>query len=178
VEYTFKNSQSEKVQTITLKQYHLVVQSAGTEEVIPYANITAVRLSKVNNNIFKTTVSSEQHIPIIITNKYYLGNGEYEDRSRQYASFIRVLHYHLKEKGSPVYTSGFSFNLLTAWLLISAFAAFFVSFISEYLGISIINPFIQGLVLTLMIVVVIVLTFRSRLPKTYSPAEIPFQFLP
>jgi hypothetical protein len=89
-----------------------------------------------------------------------------------------VLHYHLKEKGSPVYTSGFSFNLITAWLLISAFASFFVSFISEYLGISVINPFIQALVLTLVLAVVMVIANRSRLPKTYSPAEIPFQFLP
>jgi hypothetical protein len=178
VEYTFKNSQSEKVHTVILKPYHLVVQSAGNEEVIPYASITAVRLAKVNSNHFRTTLSSDDHTSVTITNKYYLPDGQVEDRSRQYTSFIRVLHYHLKDKGSPVYTSGFSLNLLTAWLLISAFTAFFISFISEYLGVSIINPFAQGLILTLIIAITVVVAYRGRLPKTYSPGEIPFQFLP
>jgi hypothetical protein len=178
VEYTFKNSPSEKVQTVILKPYHLVLQSAGKEEVIPYANITAVRLSKINGNSFKTTLSPDNRNSITISNKYYLLDGECEDRSRQYASFVRVLHYHLKEKGTPAYTSGFSLNLLTAWLLVSAFAAFFISFISEYFGVSVINPFIQALVLTFLIAIIIVLIYRNRLPKPYSPADIPLQFLP
>jgi hypothetical protein len=178
VEYTFKNSSSEKVQTIILNQYNFNLQAAGKEIILPYANVHSVRLSKNNAKIFKITIYSESHRPIIITNKYYLPDGQWEDRSRQYTAFVRVLHYHLKDKSSTVYTSGFSLNLLTAWLLISAFTSFFVSFISEYLGISLMNPFVQALLLTAMITIFIVAVNRGRLPRTYPPEDIPFQFLP
>jgi hypothetical protein len=178
VEYTFKNSGSEKVQTIILNQYNFTIHSQGKEERIPYVNITSVRLSKTAGKLFKITIRPEGHEPISITNKYFLPDGKFEDRSRQYTTFVRVLHYHLKEKSSPVYSTGFSLNLLMAWCLISAFASFFISFVSEYMEVSLLNPFLQAAILTLLIVVIVVAINRGRLPKTYSPGEIPFQLLP
>jgi hypothetical protein len=178
VEYTFKNSASEKVRTIILNQYNFIIQSQDNEERIPYVNVTSVKLSKTSGKIFKITISQDGRGPIVITNKYYLPDGAVEDRSRQYATFVRVLHYHLKEKSSPVYTTGFSVSLLMAWILISAFASFFISFISEYLGASLLNPFLQSLLLTMVIVMIVVALNRGRLPKTYSPGEIPLQLLP
>jgi hypothetical protein len=178
VEYTFKNSSAEKVHTIILNQSNLTVQTADKEEKIAYANIHSVRLSKANGNIFRITLYAHNQKPISITNKYYLAGEEFEDRSRQYAAFVRTLHYHLKEKSSPIYSSGFSLNLLFAWLLICAFASVFVSFISEYFGLSLLNPFLQAFMLTLLLMTIIFLMNRGRLPRTYSPSEIPFQFLP
>jgi hypothetical protein len=178
VEYTFKNALTEKVQTVILNQSNLVVQTADKEEAIAYASIHMVRLSKANGNVFRITVLAENHNPISISNKYYLPGGICEDRSRQYVAFVRALHYHLKEKSVAIYSSGFSLNLLFAWLLISAFASVFVSFISEYFGLSLVNPFLQAIVLTVVLMFIIFLLNRGRLPKTYPPSEIPFQFLP
>jgi hypothetical protein len=179
VEYTFKNSLSEKVQTIVLSQSYLILQSAGNEEFIPYESIETVKLSrKDKENTFRITLYPQQHTPVSITNKYYLPGGSCEDRSRQYTAFVRNLHYHLKEKGRPVYSSGFSLNVFFAWILSAAFISFFISFISEYLGLSLLDPFIQALILTVVIVAVLFAARHSRLPRTYSPTEIPFQFLP
>lgn len=178
MEYTFKNSVSDKVYTVILNQYNFVIQCAEKEQTIPYANITSVRLSKTNSHNYKITVSSDSHAPVVITNKYYLPGGELEDRSRQYSTFVRVLHYHLKDKSHAVYTSGFSLNLLTIWVLISAFASFFTSFISEYLGVSLMNPFMQAGLLTGIIAISIIALNRGRLPKQYTPSDIPLQFIP
>src|SRR5687768_6014542 len=102
VEYTFKNSLSEKAYTIILNQHDLTVQSRGKEETIPYDSITAVKLSKNSGSGFKIRIFSDVHRPISVTNKYYLPSGEFEDRSRQYTAFVRVLHFHLKGRTSSV----------------------------------------------------------------------------
>jgi hypothetical protein len=178
VEYTFKNSSGDKVQTIILSQHSFKIQSADNEEVIPYSKIYSVRLSKMKGNYFCVTLRAENHKPITIANRYHLPDGGLEDRSRQYTAFVRVLHYHLKEKSNSIFFSGFSFHLLLVWLLISAFSGFLISFISEYFGVSLMNPFAQALLLTCVIAITIVLFNYGRLPKTYSPEEIPFQYLP
>jgi hypothetical protein len=178
VEYTFKSSSRDKVRTIILGQHSFKIQSAEREEVIPYARVNSVRLSKMNGNRFCITLSAEGQKPISICNQYYLPDGRSEDRSRQYTAFVRVLHYHLKTNSHSVFFSGFSFHLLWIWVLTSAFAGFFVSFISEYFGISLMNPFGQALILTIMFTTGMLLINRGRLPKTYSPEEIPLQYLP
>ena len=166
------------MQTIVLSQHSFKIQSADREEVIPYSQINSVRLSKMNGNRFCITLKPSNRKPISIANCYHLPGGGLEDRSRQYTAFVRVLHYHLKQKSNSVFFSGFSFHLLLVWLLISAFTGFLVSFISEYFGMSLMNPFGQALILTCIIAITIVLFNYGRLPKTYSPEEIPFQYLP
>jgi hypothetical protein len=178
VEYTFKNSLSEKAFTIILSQTGLMLQSPDREEKIPYEEVNMVKLSRLKDNSFRIKISFDNHRPVVITNKYFLQSGEYEDRSRQYAQFVRVLHLHLKTKSAPVYTSGKSFTLLVIWSIIAAFVAFLVSFISEYLGLSFVNPFIQAAILTALIVSFIFLLNRGKLPREYSPEDIPLQFLP
>jgi hypothetical protein len=178
VEYTFKNSLAEKAVSITLNQYNFSIQHADKEEVIPYAGITSVRLSRTTGSTFRILINAEGREPVIVSNKYFLPNGSAEDRSKQYVAFVRVLHYHLKEKSTTSYISGFSLNLLTVWLLISAFASFFVSFVSEYLEISLFNPFVQALILTGLIVTTVIIFNRGHFPKHYSPGEIPLRFLP
>jgi hypothetical protein len=151
---------------------------AEQEEVVPYASVTAIRLSRSGKNTFRTTVQSIDRPPIVISNKYFLPNGSSEDRSKQYVAFVRLLHYHLKDKSTSSYFSGFSMNSLTVWLLISAFVSFFISFISEYLDISLLNPFVQALALTAIIVITVIILNRGHFPKHYPPGEIPLHFLP
>jgi hypothetical protein len=178
VEYTFKNSLSEKAVTIILNPTEMILQSPEREETIGYEQVNSVKLSRLSDSSFRIRIGVDAHPPIVVTNRYFLPSGEFEDRSRQYGTFVRVLHFHLKSKSAPVYTSGKSFRLLLIWSLMSAFIAFFVSFISEYLGLSLIDPFIQAFILTAFIVAMIFLLNKGKLPKEYSPEDIPLQFLP
>jgi hypothetical protein len=178
VEYTFKNSLSEKAFTIILNQESIIMQSAGKEESIPYEHVTSVKLCRTSDSGFRIKMTFHNHDPIVISNRYYLPSGESEDRSRQYGPFVRILHFHLKSKSAPVYSSGNSFRLLVIWGVLSAFFSFLISFISEYLGLSLIDPFLQALFMTAILLLAIFVKNRSKLPKEYSPEDIPLQFLP
>jgi len=178
VEYTFKNSLSEKAYTIVLGHDALTIQSAGREETVPYDRIAAVKLSRKKGPAYQMTIRSSDNRSITVSNKYHLSVSDCEDRSRQYAGFVRALHYHLKTKGSPVYTSGKNLARLSISVLLAAFFSFLMSFISEYFGWSVINPYAQSLLLTLMIVSVLLAIDRARFIRCYSPEQIPVQFLP
>jgi hypothetical protein len=41
-----------------------------------------------------------------------------------------------------------------------------------------INPYLQALLLALLVMILLVSFSAIRLPKRYKPAEIPFQYLP
>ncbi|MFM9840841.1 MAG: hypothetical protein ACKVOQ_21415 [Cyclobacteriaceae bacterium] len=99
MEYIFKNTVSQKPQTIILSGFSMNVQSAASEKTVSYASILSVRLTK-SNGFFKTIVAIDGERPIEITNRFYRPDGSFEDRSHQYETFIRVLHFHLKEKSS------------------------------------------------------------------------------
>jgi hypothetical protein len=178
VEYTFKNSLSEKAITIILGPTGMVLQSPEREEMIGYDQVTSVKLSRLAESSFRIRIGIDAHPPIVVTNRYFLPSGEFEDRSREYSTFVRLLHFHLKTKSAPVYTSGKSLRLVVIWGVVSAFAAFFVSFVSEYLGMSVVDPFIQASILTAFILAMIFLINKGKLPKEYSPEDIPLQFLP
>lgn len=178
MEYTFKNSLADKVCTIKLDQEGLVMHSAGVEDPIPYTLVRSVQLSRMNDQTFMMTIRISGRAPLIVTNKYFYPSGEFEDRSRQYGAFVRIFHYHLKTKATAVFTSGKSARLLLVWVVLAAFVSFLVSFISEYLAISVMNPFGQSVFLTGLIVLVILVLNRGKFPRQYSPEEIPLQFLP
>jgi hypothetical protein len=129
MEYTYRASLNEMPTTICLTAYSLTVKRGKHEVTIPYAAIDDVVL-KNSGKLFTTRLVPEEGKPILITNTYHTSAREVEDRSRAYATFIRVLHFHLKDKSKA-------------------------------------NFAVMSLVLKLF-----------RLPKHYSPAEIPLEFLP
>lgn len=178
MEYTFKNSISEGAQTILLHVDHLIVQFPEREESFTYDRILTVKLTKSKRNLFTLELTFDKGRSIFITNKYFLSTKECEDRSRSYDTFVRVLHFHLREKGRAKYYSGFSMNHLTTLILGAAFGSFIVSFISEYFGFSITNSLAQALILTVFAVVIILIANRRIFPKIYSPLNIPPEFLP
>jgi hypothetical protein len=169
---------SQKAHTIFLSNYNLILQSPEKEEVIPYANITAVQLSKVRKQSYAMRLTFENHGTVVITNKYFLPTGECEDRSRHYTTFVRVLHFHLKDKSFAAYNSGLGLRHLLIWSLYAAFLSFSFSFISEFYEFSVVNPFVQALGLTIITVIGIVVLNRGQWPKAYSPSNIPLRFLP
>jgi hypothetical protein len=106
VEYTFRSSSAEMPTTITLSEYNLTVKQGKQEMVIPYAGINEVVLNKSGSKMFRTFLHPEGGKPLIITNRYYTSEKNVEDRSRAYGTFIRVLHFHLKDKSRANFISG------------------------------------------------------------------------
>lgn len=155
----------------------LTIQSAGGEETLRYDQINGVRLYRKKDQSYFISIHSNKRV-IRVGNRYYLSAQECEDRSRQYGTFVRILHHHLRSKGSPVYSSGKSLTLLLMWSLVAGFFSFLISFISEYFGISIINPFGQSLILTLSTVAILIAVNRGDFSRQYRPEQIPLQFLP
>lgn len=84
--------------TICLAEYNLTVKNGKQETVIPYAVINEVVLNKASHKQFRTRLLPDGGKPIVITNTYYTSSRDVEDRSRAYATFVRVLHFHLKDK--------------------------------------------------------------------------------
>jgi hypothetical protein len=177
MEYTFKNSLAGKACTILLTEYHLSIQSAGKSEIIPYANISAIRLFKAGSKVFKLFVYFEKSKPVLITNMYYLSPSEVEDRSRQYSTFVRVLHMHLETKAGASYTTGFSVNNLIGWGVTIVITAFAIAFTTHHFATGFFNPFLLagGLIIAALTVFV---AAKTKWPRYYHPLDIPLNFLP
>ncbi len=89
--------------TICLTEYNLTVKQGKKETVIPYAVVNEVVLKKASSKLFQAKLFTEGARPIVITNTYYTSPKETEDRSRAYSTFVRVLHFHLKDKSKANY---------------------------------------------------------------------------
>jgi hypothetical protein len=176
-EYTYKNSLSEKPVTIILSDYALTIQTGGKEKTIPYASIISIRLCKSKNK-YESIITPDGHDPIVVTNHYYLSNREREDRSRQYATFVRVLHFHLRDKSTAEYICGFYFINLLIWACLSVVVAFLVSFTLDFFHASPINSNLLAIALSLIFIAFLVSANWGHFPNIYTPENIPMQFLP
>jgi hypothetical protein len=177
VEYLFKNTVSQKPCTIILSEFSLSVQCATEERIISYASILSVRLSK-SKVIFKTIIAIDGERPIEITNRFYRADGSFEDRSRQYETFIRVLHFHLKEKSAAQFCTGCSWGNVFVGASGTIIAAFTLSFVLYFLHINFIDLITQSFLLATLFLGFLFTSAWPHLPKKYQPAHIPFQFLP
>lgn len=176
MDYTYQNSPAEKPHTILLNEYNMTVRSSGQEEVFPYSQIVAVRLDRSERH-FKTMLITEGGRILTITNKSYSEGRVYQDQSRPYTTFVRILHFHLKDKSRAVFTSG-SKNKLWMSALLSVLIAFVISFTVEYFGLGLVNPYVQAAVLAAMAGIVILALNMGKWPRHYNPADIPLEFLP
>lgn len=154
----------------------MTVRQGQTEIVVPYAHITTVRLCRSTHAIFRMVISFGKQ-SIIVTNQF-VKDKETESRSRQYATFVRVLHFHLKDKSTAVYQSGCSRGKIWLTGITLTVGSFMVSFVTDFLGFGIINPYADGTVLAVIAVPLILVLQIVRLPKDYSATNIPFELLP
>jgi hypothetical protein len=104
VEYTYRSSLNEMPTTICLAEYNLTVKRGKQETVIPYAVINEVVLRKISTRQFRARLFPDGGKPIVITNTYQTSSTDVEDRSRAYATFVRVLHFHLKDKSKAKFS--------------------------------------------------------------------------
>lgn len=177
MEYTFKNTAHDQVRTILLNDYNMTIRSGGEEMVVPYTNITNVALCKVSDEVFRMIITHNNR-SLVVTNQFVSDDGTTEMKSRLYATFVRVLHFHLKDKSSAQYKSGCSREKLWKSAGLAVFASFILCFVSDFLGFYVINPYVDAAMLSVLFVGVLVLMQFGRLPKDYSATNIPFELLP
>lgn len=160
-----------------LNDYNMTVRSGQVEAVVPYANITNVRLCKEAEGVFKMVISYNEKT-LVVTNQFVTDTGEVSSQSRLYATFVRVLHFHLKDKSTAHYKSGCSREKLWRSTIGAAVASFILCFVSDFLGFRVINPYVDAFVLSVFFIGVLLLLQIGRLPKDYSATNIPFELLP
>ena len=177
LEYTFKNTARDVAQTVLLNDYNMTIRWSDQEIVVPYANITNVRLCKVSGDVFRMIVSYDGKT-LLITNQFVADNGGTENRSRLYATFVRVLHFHLKDKSTALYKTGCSREKLWRSGIAAAAGSFILCFVSDFLGFSIINPYIDAAILSATFITLLVMMQIGSLPKDYSATNIPLELLP
>ena len=177
LEYSFKNTARDLVHTVLLNDYNMTVRSGDDETVIPYANITNVRLCKVSGDIFRMIISYTDKT-LIVTNQFVADNGAVENRSRLYATFVRVLHFHLKDKSTAFYKSGCSREKLWRSAIVAAALSFILCFVADFLGFNIINPYADAVILSTFFISFLLMMQVGRLPKDYSATNIPLELLP
>jgi hypothetical protein len=177
VEYSYQNSASDKLQTAFLSEQSLIIRSAD-EIAIPYSMIIEVKLVKESDKHFKIQLKTDSGNTFTISNRYYAPNKTAEDQSRVYATFVRVLHFHLKDKSKAIFTSDNNTGKTWVHVVAAVVLSFLISFTAEFLGFRLVNPLVQGVVLAAMLGIVILAMNLTRLPRHYAPADIPLEFLP
>lgn len=177
MEYTFKNTARDQAHTILLNDYNMTIRSGQVEAIIPYANITNMRLCKVSDDHFRMIVSYNDKA-LIITNQFVADSGGTENQSRLYATFVRVLHFHLKDKSTAHYKTGCSREKLWRLAMGATLASFILCFVADYLGFNIINPYLDASILSVCFIGLLFVMQLGSLPKDYSATNIPFELLP
>lgn len=164
-------------QTVLLNDYNMTIRSDNDEMVIPYANITNIRLCKVSGDAFRMVISFNGK-SLAVTNQFVTENGRTENRSRAYSTFVRVLHFHLKDKSTAVYKTGCSSEKLWRSAIAGAAGSFILCFVSDFLGFNIINPYIDAVILSAALVSLLMVMQAGSLPRNYSAVNIPLELLP
>jgi hypothetical protein len=134
-------------------------------------------MDKSLDHVYHVYLQADGYRPIEITSKGISADSS-EDKSREYALFVRVLHHHLKEKSQAAFRSGGNFTHFWQWVAAIAVLSLVVSMSAEYAGISLMNAYIQALIIASFTIIVLFVLKGNKLPKAYSPTNIPLQYLP
>jgi len=110
-EYICKNSVNEKPLTVHLLDSHLKWQQGEKGGHLSFYNIISIRLTQ-GGKLFKMKIELDNLRSITLTNRFYLTRLTFEDRSRQYNIFVRMLHLHLKNIPTASFSVGSSWREL------------------------------------------------------------------
>lgn len=175
--YTYKNSAAEEPVTAILTDYNLIIQTGEQERKIPYANIMAVRLIRSRKR-FAIIIQPDGQAQFIISNLFVVSNRAWEERSDQYAAFVRLLHLHLKEKSVTEYMCGKQLHKLIAWACALVVVSFAATFVLDYLQLISVNAIGLAVFISCGVLLTLVIANWGRFPNIYNPDRIPFRFLP
>jgi hypothetical protein len=172
-EYICKNAAREKPCSVRLFEFHLEWQRGEETGTFDYPNIVSIRLERKGKK-FRITIESDYQGTLTLTNRFYLSKLKFEDRSRQYNTFVRVLHHHLKKLSTSSFLTGSRWSTLAsiigslvlgAWLLQISMAG------DAWTNLW----FIMADVAVISLAAVLLTIYR---PRAYLPENIPMEFLP
>ncbi len=178
MKYSFRNSAKGKEISILLDDYGFAICEGIHQEKISYASIVAVRICKKINRVYRVFLYPDASRTITISSNSWDDHGNPIDQSREYGLFVRVLHHHLKDKSPAVFTSGGKASKIWSLAAASAILCFLISVVIDYLGFGLMNPYKQSLILAMVSFLAVILSSIRNFPKTYTPTDIPIQFLP
>jgi hypothetical protein len=162
---------------VHLDDYRLILRKGSAEEIIPYASIVTVRVSRSKDCYF-TYIYPDARKPIVILSKSVSEAGIITDQAGGYSLLVRVLHHHLKEKSEAVFRSGNDPEWLWLWVGVAAIFSFTVSIILHFFGFGLLHPYLQALLVSMLAAVIVIFLSVRKLPRNYHPGNIPLQFLP
>jgi hypothetical protein len=172
-EYICKNSAYSKPCTLQLHENSLEWQCGKKNGKILYSKISTVLLNKQGKK-YSIQIESSRDV-IIASNRFHLSNTEYEDRSRQYSTFVRMLHLHLSNQKTTSFFSGTSSKVLFLFLGLSFTSCLGFQIVVTYL-LGYVNWPMLGITVVVLLLVSVV-SFRQR-PRPYDGKEIPLDYLP
>lgn len=177
MEYSFKNSVSEKLITVSLNEFDLAVTRGTIAHKIPYAGITEVRLGK-RRDLYFIDIISLDYGDLLITNRWYEGKGKWKDQDRAYQTFVRVLHHHLAGKSQATFYYGRSLSKQAINLGIALLITALVYLTEEYFDLLPVQAWAAAGVALILLLLIQVAPKLIDWPRTYAPSEIPIQLLP
>jgi hypothetical protein len=177
MEYTFRNSPRSEACTVILTESAVMVRAGGAERSISYDSILQVQMLSRKQQ-FQTTLYTLEGESLVITSCFFNEQGVAEDHARAYATWVRVLHFHLKDKSKAVFFAGVRFSKLGLAMLMAVALSFAISVVASYQGIGLGNPWVEGAVLAALAAAVIAVANKHQWPRSYEPTAIPLEYLP
>jgi hypothetical protein len=177
MEYAFRNDFDGTITQVELNEFQLIIREGGLERNIPYATITSVRLEK-KKSLFSLEVRSFQFGSISIRNQHS-NTVDGKDQSRQYNTFVRILHYHLIKTQPSV---EFKLDARPSNFLVKIFYVFCFSavtyFFEDHFNLIPLDPLISSVLFMGLGLLAIFSPYIINPPKAYSPTDIPLTMLP
>ena len=177
MEYTYRTRPHENLVQVEINPYQLIIREKGKDRSIPYPNITDVRLER-KGNFYCTHIHSLDFGSLRITNRLYTESNQFQDQSRQYFTFVRVLHYHLSTKCSAEFYSGWKpQQVLLKFILLFTVSAILYS-VEDYFDVLAIGPLVTPSLLLGLGALLLITPYLGNWPKAYHPSDIPLNMLP
>lgn len=178
MEYTFKNSPDEPLTQVELSATQLTIREADKDRIIPFSTITHVWLHR-KKDFFFMEIHSIHFGFVRIGNRWFNETGEWEDQSRLYYSFVRILHFHLiKNQCQADFCAGIKPSSVPEKYISLILLSVLVYLVSEYTNSLPYPPLIVAGLAFIIGAIVITTPYLLNKPKTYRPSDIPLNMLP
>lgn len=161
-----------------MNSFQIFIREHSQERMIPYSAITDVRLERRKDYYFMR-IQSLDFGSIQISNRLFSGSGQWQDQSRQYQTFVRVLHLHLsKAQCVAEFCAGFKPNSIVIKFILLTILSCLVYFIEDYLNVLSVHPLFAASTTLGIGSFLLLAPYLRNLPKSYNPSDIPLNMLP
>jgi len=153
----------------------LRVDRSDTSYVMPFTSISRVQLGRSGAGC-TCKLTGEQHTLVIQSRSYQQGSLRVT-QTRAYTTFIRVLHYHLREKSRAEFVAGMNTRQGMTTAIFFSMSAFLFFFLTSVLPFSL-EPVVASMTGAFLTTNLFIWVMKYQFPKPYLPDNIPAGMLP